>query len=84
MTENERRLNCKDLSSYKGHEAGMAALIPGIHNLSTVGSKPTCRAGKALVASSMHILSPSQGQVNPEGLMKSFDSKREGGAIRKC
>ena len=52
MTENERRFNKRDLSAYKVFENSMTAMVPGINNIPSVGSRPTCRGGKAIVNNS--------------------------------
>lgn len=46
MTGQEKKLNKGDLHSYKKIEPQLQAMIPGIHNLSTVGSSPLKRGLK--------------------------------------
>ena len=43
MTGHEKKLNKGDLHNYKKIEPQLQAMIPGIHNLSTVGSSPLKR-----------------------------------------
>lgn len=43
MTQQEKAFNKGDLRGYKQNENDFKALIPGLHNLSSVGSAPTLR-----------------------------------------
>lgn len=43
MTEQEKKMNKDDLKSYKGNDSHMKSLIPGIHNIYSVGSGPIKR-----------------------------------------
>lgn len=44
MTNEEKRMNKLDLHNYKINDANhFEAMIPGIHNLNTVGSSPLKR-----------------------------------------
>ncbi len=44
-----------------GGEAGVVSMIPGISNIPSIGSKPTCRGGKAIVMNSVvPNISPSK------------------------
>jgi hypothetical protein len=46
MTNEEKRMNRVDLHNYKTNDAkNFEAMIPGIHNLNTVGSSPLKRGG---------------------------------------
>ena len=40
MTFQEKRINRNDLDHYKKYENSVNAMIPGINNLSSVGSRP--------------------------------------------
>lgn len=44
MTLQEKRLNKDDLVHYKEHQPSFQAMIPGIHNISSVGTAALKRA----------------------------------------
>ena len=46
MTGHEKKLNKLDLHNYKKIEPQLQAMIPGIHNLQTVGTSPLKRGLK--------------------------------------
>lgn len=46
MTGHEKHMNKGDLHSYKKIDPQLQAMIPGIHNLQTVGSSPLKRGLK--------------------------------------
>ena len=46
MTGHEKKMNKKDLHDYKNNQHQIQAMIPGIHNLETVGSSPLKRGMK--------------------------------------
>lgn len=47
MTNEEKRMNKLDLNNFKTNDPGhFEALIPGIHNLNTVGTSPLRRGGR--------------------------------------
>lgn len=43
MTHMEKKLNAKDLRTYKNKEGEYEGMVPGIHNIQSVGSKPLLR-----------------------------------------
>ncbi len=43
MTQQEKNLNRQDLRGFKQQETDVKALIPGLNNLSSIGSVPTLR-----------------------------------------
>ena len=43
MTGHEKKMNKKDLHDYKANEPYVQALIPGIHNIPSVGTSPLKR-----------------------------------------
>ena len=43
MTQVEKQFNKKDLRSYKNMENNIAGMVPGLNNLSSVGSAPMLR-----------------------------------------
>jgi hypothetical protein len=51
MTNEEKRINKHDLNSYKmkDNNSNLEAMIPGIHNLQTVGSSPLKRGAKNIL-----------------------------------
>lgn len=51
MTQQEKNLNKQDLRDYKYNGNDIKALIPGLNNLSSVGSVPTLRKAYNLSAS---------------------------------
>ena len=51
MTNSEKLLNIKDLKSYSSSNATLTAMIPGIHNIASIGTRPTYRVGRAIVNS---------------------------------
>lgn len=46
MTQMEKKLNKPDLKLYKQKQVGYQGMVPGIHNLNSVGSKPLLRIAK--------------------------------------
>ena len=51
--------------------------IPGIHTLSSVGSKPTCRGGKAIVMNTNYVPSPTKGSpIKPASGQYAADPSR--------
>jgi hypothetical protein len=52
MTENERKIN---LSTFEKGSVGLGAMIPGLTNISSVGSKLTCRGGKPTLTNTEHL-----------------------------
>ena len=70
MTENERKMNNKELSAFKSNDAAVSSFIPGINNLSSVGSKPTCRGGKAIVMGTGFSNSPIPQLTKPQSGLK--------------
>lgn len=51
MTNEEKRMNKFDLFHYKAKDnKDIDALIPGIHNLNTVGTSPLKRGGKEILS----------------------------------
>lgn len=56
MTNEEKRINKVDLNNYKSRDGNhLDAMIPGIHNLQTVGSSPLKRGAKNI----LNTLNPS-------------------------
>ncbi len=56
MTDQEKKMNRKDLHSYKTNDIDhLEALIPGIHNLNTVGTSPLKRGAKQILGSTPRI-----------------------------
>ena len=43
MTGHEKKMNKKDLHDFKSNEPYVQAMIPGIHNLNSVGTSPLKR-----------------------------------------
>ncbi len=43
MTHMEKRLNAKDLKTFKENKVEYEGMVPGIHNIQSVGSKPLLR-----------------------------------------
>ena len=43
MTDQEKKLNKGDLKAYKGGQNQVQSMIPGIHNINSVGSVPLSR-----------------------------------------
>lgn len=43
MTQQEKALNWQDLWDYKYNGSDIKALIPGLNNISSIGSVPTLR-----------------------------------------
>ena len=43
MTGHEKKMNTKDLHDFKSNEPNVQAMIPGIHNLNSVGTSPLKR-----------------------------------------
>lgn len=52
MTHEEKRINRVDLLNYKSKESQMEAMVPGIHNLSTVGTSPLKRGARNIMSHS--------------------------------
>lgn len=53
MTHEEKRINRLDLLNYKGANGSqLEAMIPGIHNLNSVGTSPLKRGGRNMMNSS--------------------------------
>ena len=51
MTHEEKRLNRMDLLNYKSQNTTqMEAMIPGIHNLNTVGTSPLKRGARNIMS----------------------------------
>lgn len=49
MTENERLMNIRDLKHFEESSTFLSAMIPGINNINSIGSRPTCRGGRAII-----------------------------------
>lgn len=50
MTNEEKRMNRGDLQHYKTNEVNQfEAMIPGIHNLNTVGTSPLKRGARQII-----------------------------------
>lgn len=45
MTQMEKKMNRADLREFKNKKSHVNAMVPGIHNLPTVGSNPMVRKG---------------------------------------
>lgn len=58
MTHTEKKMNKHDLRSFKGGKVEYEAMIPGIHNIDSVGSKPLLRKANEDVYDSMAKASP--------------------------
>lgn len=50
MTQEEKRLNRIDLLNYKTKDNQIEAMIPGINNLSSVGTSPLKRGGRNMMS----------------------------------
>ena len=64
MTENERLLNVKDLKYFEESKPFLSAVIPGIHHISSIGSRPTCRGGRAIINPSFLSPEPNKNLLN--------------------
>ena len=56
MTAMEKRINKADLKHFKDKDSQVQAMIPGIHNIPSVGSGPTKRG----------LRQPNTGSLDPE------------------
>jgi hypothetical protein len=57
MTNEEKRMNKYDLNHYKiNTNDELKALIPGIHNLNTVGSSPLKRGANQIMNSNKQLM----------------------------
>lgn len=65
MTDQEKRMNRLDLHNYKTGDANIfEAMIPGIHNLNTVGSSPLKRGATQILSTTRQNTSNGNGNNN--------------------
>ena len=85
MTQNEKRLNKGVLQHYKEADGRIDALIPGIYNISSIGSKPTCRGGKIIVNDTLNLNNFKDIKAGFTGiLIRSKNSKKSNSIYGKC
>lgn len=67
MTQQEKHLNRPDLRDYKHNGTEVKALIPGLNNLSSIGSVPTLRKA----------YNPASQSMTPQDFAKEMFSKTD-------